>query len=257
MVRPATSAAALGGKAEMLGNSRGLTPLSREGSARASVGVTPNWLRAVVKASLVGTKTVAARVGSLSTEVQELLLLLLLLLVFKASKALKSAIPAGAAMTSGPARAATSGAIAAIGAASGAVAAMMSGPARAATSGAIAAIGAASGAVAAMMSGPARAATSGAIAAIGAASGAVAAIGAASGATSWVPTIIGSGPDRACATNTIPCIPRNAKLLRHASAAALTSSNWLEVLPGGARGPGAIGALSGAIPIMSGAIAMI
>ena len=41
-----------------------LTPLSREGSARASVGVTPNWLRAVVKASLVGTKTVATRVGS-------------------------------------------------------------------------------------------------------------------------------------------------------------------------------------------------
>ena len=41
-----------------------LTPLSREGSARASVGVTPNWLSAVVKASLVGTKTVAIRVGS-------------------------------------------------------------------------------------------------------------------------------------------------------------------------------------------------
>jgi len=41
------------------------TPLSREGSARASVGVTPNWLRAVVNASLVGTKTVATRVGSL------------------------------------------------------------------------------------------------------------------------------------------------------------------------------------------------
>lgn len=44
---------------------RRLTPLSREGSARASVGVTPNWLRAVVKAALVGTKTVATRVGSL------------------------------------------------------------------------------------------------------------------------------------------------------------------------------------------------
>ena len=42
-----------------------LTPLSREGSARASEGVTPNWLRADVKAALVGTKTVATRVGSL------------------------------------------------------------------------------------------------------------------------------------------------------------------------------------------------
>ena len=42
-----------------------LTPLSREGSARASVGVTPNWLKAAVKAALVGTKTVATRVGSL------------------------------------------------------------------------------------------------------------------------------------------------------------------------------------------------
>ena len=44
---------------------------------------------------------------------------------------------------------------------------------------------------AAMVSGPARAATSGAIAAIGASSGAI----------SGVPSIIGSGPDRACATN--------------------------------------------------------
>jgi len=57
---------------------------------------------------------------------------------------------------------------------------------------------------AAMVSGPARAATSGAIAAIGAASGAVAAIGAASGAISGVPIIIGSGPERACATNNTP-----------------------------------------------------
>ncbi len=49
----------------MHGALQGLTPLSRDGSARASVGVTPNWLRAVVKAWLVGTKTVAAKVGSL------------------------------------------------------------------------------------------------------------------------------------------------------------------------------------------------
>ena len=42
-----------------------LTPLSREGSARASVGVTPNWLKAAVKAALVGEKTVATRIGSL------------------------------------------------------------------------------------------------------------------------------------------------------------------------------------------------